>query len=88
MEYERAPDILGCQLWLTCYACPEQYDVYKGDDQIGYLRLRHGSFRAHAGDCGGETVYEAEPEGDGIFKDHERDRFLTAAVQALLDHLN
>lgn len=26
----------------TCFACPEQYDVYQDDKQVGYVRLRHG----------------------------------------------
>ena len=67
----------------TCYACPEQYDAFLGDRQVGYLRLRHGEFRVDVPDCGGETVYEAEPEGDGIFADHERDHFLLEAKRAI-----
>ena len=38
--------INGCTLVRTCYACPEQYDVFFHDFQIGYLRLRHGNFTA------------------------------------------
>ena len=30
----------------TCGACPEQYDVYEGDEEVGYMRLRHGHFHA------------------------------------------
>lgn len=78
------PTILGCTL-RGGGACPEQYDVYKGDTQIGYLRLRHGHFRADYGDCGGETVYEASPNGDGCFDCDEREGYLTKAVDALLD---
>ena len=26
----------------TSSACPEQYDVFKGGKQVGYIRLRHG----------------------------------------------
>lgn len=70
-------------LVLTCGACPEQYDVYRGTDQVGYLRLRHGWFRADVPKCGGRTVYEACPSGDGSFDDDERDRYLTAAIQAI-----
>lgn len=76
--------ILGCDLVQTSTACPEQYDVFLGDERVGYLRLRHGVFRADYPDCGGETVYEAEPEGDGCFVDAERDFHLTQAVTALL----
>jgi len=80
----------------TCGACPEQYDVFLGDQMIGYLRLRHGEFRAdyltplppnentdhwpwrH------ETVYRANPEGDGCFAVEERDYYLRFAVDAIL----
>jgi hypothetical protein len=71
-------------LVLTCGACPEQYDVLRGERQIGYLRLRHGYFRAEYPDSGGRTVYEARPEGDGIFEADEREQYLDAAVAALL----
>lgn len=73
---------------MTCGACPEQYDVYFGDIQIGYLRLRHGNFTAsypsHMGDC----VYYGYPKGDGIFEDDERMRFLKEAIDSLLTFHN
>jgi hypothetical protein len=29
--------------WIcTCPACPEQYDVFVGDKQVAYVRLRYG----------------------------------------------
>lgn len=84
MNFDHAINVGGCFLIKTCSACPEQYDVYKGKMRIGYLRLRHGFFRADYPDCGGETVYEAEPKGDGIFEDDERDKYLNEAVEALL----
>lgn len=87
-EYEPSEsDIVidGCRLICTCGACPEQYDVF--DDlstkKIGYLRLRHGYFRADYPECGGRTVYETETMGDGIFDEDERLPHLTAAVRAL-----
>ena len=75
--------IKGFDLILTCTACPEQYDVYKDGQQVGYLRLRHGCFRADVPECGGKTVFEAEPEGDGQFFDHERRSFLANAITAI-----
>lgn len=76
--------INGYRLECTCPACPEQYEVFDAaGQQVGYLRLRHGWFRADFPDHGGETVYEAYPEGDGIFADHERAGYLSAAVAAL-----
>lgn len=77
-------EILGCRLELTCWACPEQYEVYLGSEHIGYLRLRHGGFTAEYPECGGELVYEAEPLGDGYFEERERHGFLVEAVTALL----
>lgn len=55
------------RLVLTCHACPEQYDVYLGDKLIGYMRLRHGYFRAEY--PVGNVVYTASPRGDGLFAD-------------------
>lgn len=84
---DRALSIIidGCRLVQTCIACPEQYDVRKVSDgtQIGYLRLRHGYFRADCPDVGGDTVYEAHTRGDGCFDDDERMPQLQAAVKAI-----
>ena len=50
--------ILDYVLKMTCGACPEQYDVFDSEGkQVGYLRLRHGGFRADYPNCGGDTVY-------------------------------
>jgi hypothetical protein len=71
------------RLVMTCGACPEQYNAYDGDKQVGYLRLRHGGFTVEAPECGGELIYEASPRGDGIFEDDERDYYLRFAVDAI-----
>lgn len=78
----------GCRLVCTCSVCPEQYDVFDESTrvQIGYLRLRHGWFRADVPACGGETVYEANPNGDGAFDEDERVGYLTNAVKAIQDY--
>jgi hypothetical protein len=60
----------------------------KNHDVVGYLRLRHGFFRVDYPHCGGETIYTAEPKGDGIFEDDERDFFLEMAVTAIRNKLN
>lgn len=75
----------GYRACMTCFACPEQYDVYSpSGEQVGYLRLRHGTFRADYPDCGGETVYTAYPRGDGCFEDGERDFFLQEAIESII----
>ncbi len=76
----------GFKLELTSTACPEQYDVFDANgDQVGYLRLRHGFFRADVPDCGGHTVYETSTKGDGSFDDDERMTELTNAVRAIAE---
>jgi hypothetical protein len=76
------------RLVLTCGACPEQYDAFLGERKVGYLRLRHGAFRVDFPECGGETIYEANPNGDGIFDKDERDYYLRFAVAAILRRLD
>lgn len=79
----------GYRLECTCPACPEQYEVFDATGrQVGYLRLRDGWFRADAPQCGSETVYEAHTEGDGIFAEHERQRYLSEAVAAIDRHIH
>jgi hypothetical protein len=80
------PDLCinGYTLKQTSIACPEQYDVFdSAGNQAGYLRLRHGYFRADYPEHGGDTVYEANTKGDGLFDDDERMPELTKAIYAL-----
>lgn len=81
--YKKPVLIHGYNLVRTCFACPEQYDVMVGDEQVAYLRLRHGHFTARVPDVGGEIVYECHPEGDGLFEDDERVKYLTEAILAI-----
>lgn len=70
---------------MTCSACPEQYDVLLGEEQVAYVRLRHGNLRVDCPDVGGVTVYQADPNGDGCFYDQEeRDYHLRHAGAAIL----
>lgn len=71
------------ELKQTCGACPEQYNAYVGDKLVGYLRLRHGVFSVDFPDCGEKTIYEAYPDGDGMFTSDEREGYLNTA-KALL----
>lgn len=75
------------ELKMTCGACPEQYDAFLDGKQVGYLRLRHGYFRVDYPDCGGETIYEAEPKGDGFFENDERDFYLNEAKKAIFNKI-
>lgn len=80
-------EIEGLQFVLTCCACPEQYDVFKNNKQVGYVRLRWGTIRAEYPDVGGKEVYRAEI-GDGAWtgafpNESERATHLTKIAKEL-----
>ena len=89
IELPRTPHAVTATLIETCGACPEAYDVHVEGEQIGHLRLRYGTFRAWYPDIAlsGEVVYEARPEGDGVFVATERDHYLREGVQALVERM-
>ncbi len=65
--------------------CPEEYTAYRGDQRVGYLRLRHGCFSAEYQHGRGKdsrfiVVYTSCTRGDGCFDDCEREMQLTKAV--------
>lgn len=71
-------------------ACPEQYDVYKNNQAVGYFRLRHSVFTVdyinNKDDY--ELIYETHPQGDGIFENDERFKYMSIALHKLLEKLN
>ena len=80
--------IHGYKLVQTCQACPEQYEVFDSSgEQVGYLRLRHGHFTVEVPDVADTLVYEAEPEGDGIFETKERMYYLYRAINEIINHI-
>ena len=82
-KWPETQTIDGLELRCTCSSHPEQYDVFDGETQVAYFRLRHSHFYADVPDCGDERVYEADPNGDGLFDADERQRYLTEAVKAV-----
>lgn len=73
----------------TCGACPEQYDMLDEEgNTVGYFRLRHGSFTVEYPDVRGILVYNANPDGDGIFEDYEREYYLTMGYLSIIKELN
>lgn len=57
--------IKGLKFLLTCYMCPEQYDVLDENGCIvGYVRLRHGYLSCDFPHCGGFTIYGADIGGE------------------------
>jgi len=75
---------VSLELKMTCYAMPEQYEAFIDGRQVGYLRLRHGTFRAHYPDHMASPVYIADTLGDGSFDDREREPQIRAALIAVL----
>lgn len=76
----------------TCFACPEQYDVYKDNNLVGYVRLSWGFLRCDYPDVGRETVYEYCFGEDVVYKgcfnsDEERNFHLTEISKALIGRL-
>ena len=71
----------GLELRCTCPSHPEQYDVYDGDEQVAYFRLRHGQFRVDVPKCGGDTIYRSDTNGDGLFDADERQTHLGIAIE-------
>ncbi len=84
--------ILGLDFRPTCFACPEQYDVYDDHgNQVGYVRLRRGHIEAQYPYCGGATVYECDfvDCNDGIFSnDTDRQLHLSQIARILYAHIN
>jgi len=73
----------------TCDACPEQYDAFYKDRNVGYIRLRYGYFRVN--DFEGNTIFSKQfrDQMKGCFEDsEERERFLTKAKKAIAYALN
>ena len=74
----------GANFLMTCFAFPEQYDVYHRKHKIGYVRLRHGRLTA---DYRGEQVYNhifEEPIGRFV-DDGQRDEYLDVVGKLLVE---
>ena len=71
----------------TSSACPEQYDVFKGSKQVGYIRLRHGVLSCRYPNTHGEIIYahQFEDEWKGYFEnEEERTFYINECKNALL----
>lgn len=63
---------------LTCFACPEQYDVrLENGKQVGYVRLRGGNLSACCPDVGGTVVYRYtfDDQWKGLFDSEEEQAY-------------
>jgi len=63
---------------------PEQYEVYDGEDMIGYVRYRFGNLSAEYPDVGMETVLSRSLKHEtGQMTDLERGRWLPVIAKRL-----
>lgn len=76
--------------YLTCGACPEQYDVLDTEGKIlAYVRLRYGKLKVYVPDVGGELLYQKNYDEDflGTFpSDQERKEQLEIIAQKLKEY--
>lgn len=82
--------IQGLKFVKTCDACPEQYDVFKGDKMVGYVRLRWGVLSCCYPDYEGEEIYSKsfDDAWQGEFEDdNERNKYLVTIATELNNHL-
>lgn len=82
--------IQGLNFVKTCEACPEQYDVFKGDKIVGYVRLRWGVLSCCYPDYEGEEIYSKsfDDAWQGEFEDdNERNKYLIIIAKELNEYL-
>ncbi len=84
---DRGPTLAinGYNFYLTCMACPEQYDIFHNGKQVAYARLRGGRFSIECPDVSGEQVfrYVFDDGWKGSFADWERYSYLEASTLAI-----
>lgn len=82
--------IRGLEFNKTCDACPEQYDVFYGETQVGYVRFRFGCLRADYPDCGGEVIF-FKPFGDeylgGFESEDQRMKYLKIIADKIWENM-
>lgn len=82
--------IEGLDFKQTCGACPEQYDVFKGKKQVGYVRLRWGDLSCRYPDYEGDEIYSEsfQDAWKGCFDDdNERNKYLLIIANELNNYL-
>ena len=93
-ENDKDAEMIGSYRFVqTCWACPEQYDIFGttaiGEDKLlGYVRLRGGKFRVDCPNCGDETVLEHyfdDPLQGSFDNDTQRLEFLQKAAVAVTE---
>lgn len=82
--------IEGLNFKKTCDACPEQYDVFKDEKQVGYVRLRWGYLSCRYPDYEGDEIYSEsfDDAWKGCFDDNnERNKYLLIIANELNNYM-
>ena len=85
-------EIKGLFFKKTCAACPEQYDVFKDGEQVGYVRLRDSELRVDVPDCDSLTIMRNDLPWDdtdasgGEFSNGARIEWLERVADAINSH--
>jgi len=81
--------INGLKFVQTCMACPEQYDVFSEDKQVGYVRLRDGVLTVGYPDVHGVQIFQkdfGQVNNWGSFdNDDQRAKWLDIVADAILE---
>ncbi len=83
--------IKGLMFYKVGEACPEQYEVFKGNKQVAYIKLRYGHLRAIYPNINGEVIYEKkykEIYKGWFFDDEEKMVELNNIADCILKKLN
>lgn len=70
----------------TCGACPEQYNVFYGEEYVGFLHLRNGLYSIC--DPNDNVITVMYPNGDGIFESEERDKYIQLGLLNIVENLS
>lgn len=78
--------ISGLEFERTCTACPEQYDVFLDDRQVGYVRLRYGKLTVDYPDCLKERIYSTNIGGEwtGEFQSDEQRLYYLGKIAGII----
>lgn len=74
---------------MTCGACPEAYDLYLGEEWVGYVRYRHGRLTAQSTATDDRPCVFARTlseHDDGVLQEFQRRIFFPAIEAAIYNH--
>ncbi|KRA41681.1 hypothetical protein [Devosia sp. Root635] len=80
--------VSGLRMERTCSAAPEQYEIFRGDDAAGYIRVRWSRFTVDYPSAGDEILFDGSTDGFAAFTDSERDSYLLMAIDLILSRLD